>query len=874
MKRILSIILWLCILTIPAHAVLKEKDLARTLGVLKEELRIAYETQQYYKEMHEKQSAAQHQQLISFMQKCEQTALILYSQNSEYTFDMAYACQQATNLYRNLNLNSLPYERMRTWAENEILRYDGLIRALKHLPPIARADRSEVMTSADSTLSHAVDSLSTKVDSLKIDSTEIATSALTPSLVSEEEIITEPYILTHKQQADRAECLKYAEQLKVNIEEFLQSLTNEKEYYDALGDKAKELNDYAQLQYSNMRNSIFRNGGTNYFSILANLPMYIQRAKSTMSSKYGSFENHEGDYSEWRGSHMTFTSFFMIIYIAIAAIVSMLIVRFLIPKRFRTTQFLRKKAMITASLAAILFAIAVMVARNFSDYNFFLMSSSLMILIAWLLFAIFLSFLIRLDGKQVNSAMHVYIPFIVVAYIVIIFRIMLIPNILVNLAFPPVMLICTVWQIMAVHRNKGTLPKADMFYSRICSFAMIAACVMSWLGYTLLAVQIMVWWIFQLAAIQTVTCAYDLIDMFERKVIAMRIRPELKEMKKKGEDIQEQLDEVQKQMTKGRHITRTWLYDFVRLCLVPILAVSSILMSVWWACTIFEMTSLCRDAFVYKFVNQPDLIQLSLAQICLIASLWFVFRYIVYALRGFYRHYHSVMVGDVERANFTLANNVIGIFFWGLFFIIALIVLRIPKSGISVVTAGLATGMGFAMKDLLENFFYGISLMTGRVHVGDYIECDGIQGKVESITYQSTQVLTADGCVIAFLNSALFNKNFKNLTRNHRYELVKLPIGVAYGSNVEDVRAKLIEAITPICQETNEEGECITDISQPVKVAFIDFGASSVDLAVCIWMLVEMKITLSGRVKEIIYNTLNENNIEIPFPQCDVRIRQ
>ena len=103
--------------------------------------------------------------------------------------------------------------------------------------------------------------------------------------------------------------------------------------------------------------------------------------------------------------------------------------------------------------------------------------------------------------------------------------------------------------------------------------------------------------------------------------------------------------------------------------------------------------------------------------------------------------------------------------------------LHIPAGAIETVSAGLAAGLGFAMKDLLENFFYGISLMSGRVRVGDYIECDGIRGKVESITYQSTQIITSDGSVMAFLNSALFNKNFKNLTRNNSYEFVKLPVG-------------------------------------------------------------------------------------------------
>ena len=177
------------------------------------------------------------------------------------------------------------------------------------------------------------------------------------------------------------------------------------------------------------------------------------------------------------------------------------------------------------------------------------------------------------------------------------------------------------------------------------------------------------------------------------------------------------------------------------------------------------------------------------------------------------------------------------------------------------------------MQSILENFIYGISLMSGRIHVGDYIECDGIAGRVESITYQSTQITTNDGSVIAFLNSALFSKNFKNMTRNHRYELIKVPVGVAYGTDVEQVRQLLVEALQPLCHEENAAGQPLTDTNIPVSVAFSDFGESSVDLKVCIWMLVEEKLAVTARVKEIIYNTLNKNGIEIPFPQRDVHLK-
>ena len=176
------------------------------------------------------------------------------------------------------------------------------------------------------------------------------------------------------------------------------------------------------------------------------------------------------------------------------------------------------------------------------------------------------------------------------------------------------------------------------------------------------------------------------------------------------------------------------------------------------------------------------------------------------------------------------------------------------------------------MKDLLENFFYGISLMTGRVRVGDFIECDGIRGKVDSITYQSTQVITADGCVIAFLNSSLFNKNFKNITKNHSYEMVKVPVGVAYGANVDDVRKMLIEAVRSQMTKSRD-GRDIISQKKPVDVVFDDFGDNSVNLFVTYWVLVEEKFGMTGRIKEAIYNTLNAHNIEIPFPQRDIYIR-
>lgn len=163
--------------------------------------------------------------------------------------------------------------------------------------------------------------------------------------------------------------------------------------------------------------------------------------------------------------------------------------------------------------------------------------------------------------------------------------------------------------------------------------------------------------------------------------------------------------------------------------------------------------------------------------------------------------------------------------------------------------------------------------MTGRLRVGDYIECDGIQGKVESITYQSTQIITLDGSVIAFLNASLFNKNFKNLTRNHSYELVTIPIGVAYGSNIAEVRRILTDAIKPLCLQIVNGQNIVSPDKDNITIQLNDFGDNSIDLSIKLWPLVDQKAMFMAQVREIIYTALNENNIEIPFPQRDVYIR-
>ncbi|MBQ7180027.1 MAG: mechanosensitive ion channel [Bacteroidaceae bacterium] len=889
-KRTLLLMIGLILCLTQGHAVLKEKDLARTLGVLKAELKDTYEKQRAFMAIYEQQGAAQHKELVQYMQQSEQIGLMLYSQTQENTLAMAYACQQATDLYRELgrkNSRMMQYDRIINTIQHEVERLDELITSLKSLPPISIEDAKEVMTTSDSLLLQILDSFSEGQDSLIWAETEVEKEEGAENTTTEEEEDekeeeedesyseedeSEPLYLRGRQLKDRAECVAYADTLRSNMRNFLENLEKESTYYKSVREKVERLNTFAQSRYKMMQENIFRNGDRNYIRMLSRFSRYFRQASRSIRNKYSPLRGHSSRYSEWRGMSVVFISVFIIQYLAIALLLGWLIIRLAIPKSWRSPEYRLKRQMLTMVVGVGLFAIIVMTVRAFTDRNFIRMGTSLIINFAWLLEIIFLSLYIRLRGDQMRHAALSFMPLILVAFFVIMFRIVLIPNAVIILVFPMLLLLTVFWQlrVSALHRNY--LPNLDKLYINLTTTVIVIACIASWVGFTLMAVQIMIWWTFQIAAIMTITCLYDLMEMFKKRFMIFRIDPTLRQKQKDGEDIVGDIKGLLQEMTAGQHFGKTWFYDLLHHTIIPVLGVLSVPFSIYRAAEVFEMKSLCQRVFFMDILNVPDLIRLSLSKLCLVASLWFVFSYLNYAIRSIYSDYRRV-VSEGRTANITLAKNVIAILVWGLYFITTLVILNVPKSGISLVTAGLATGLGFAMQDLIENFFYGISLMTGRLHVGDYIECDGMLGKVESITYQSTQITTIEGNVIAFLNKSLFSKNFKNLTRNHEYELIKVPLGVAYGTDVELVRKVLIEALTPLCLSKNKNGVNLTDIRQtPLKLAFVDFGESSVNLCVCIWMLVEEKIALTASVKEIIYKALNENHIQIPFPQRDLHV--
>lgn len=500
----------------------------------------------------------------------------------------------------------------------------------------------------------------------------------------------------------------------------------------------------------------------------------------------------------------------------------------------REQSFLAKRTCIILAASVVTLALILGIIRMTWQQNFLMMASNLLIEYTWLLAVILISLLLRIDASQIKSAFRIYSPLIVIGFLVIAFRIVLIPTDIVEVCLPPILLVCTLWQWSVIRRHNDRIPHKDVYLTYTSLVVFFVSVLCAWSGYTLLSVQLLIWWIMQMTCILTLACVNDWLTNCRNRY----------DFSKKP-------------------VTQAWHFRFVYFVILPSLFVLSIILSIYWAADVFNLTELTRDVFTRDFIN-TQYIRASLITLAIVVILWFVFNYINHTSTQFVKLYLYRQDPSTADSRSLMFIKVLQVLVWGMWFMIVLAILHVSNTWLVVVSGGLSTGIGFAMKDILENIYYGISLMAGRIKIGDYIQCDGIRGRVSSINYTSTMLEATDGSVIAFQNSQLFTKNYKNMTKNHGYELDILEVGIAYGSDVNLVRQLLVEAISKL--------PCIDPERKP-RIVLKEFGDSSINLKILVWVPVLTQYINDGEIMECVYETLNKNNIEIPFPQREITIR-
>lgn len=184
-------------------------------------------------------------------------------------------------------------------------------------------------------------------------------------------------------------------------------------------------------------------------------------------------------------------------------------------------------------------------------------------------------------------------------------------------------------------------------------------------------------------------------------------------------------------------------------------------------------------------------------------------------------------------------------------------------------SAGIAgVAIGFAAKDTLANLFSGVFIMADAPYrVGDTVVLEtGERGEITHIGLRSTRMFTTDHAEITIPNSIMGNTKVINQSGGyHRKARIRAPIGVAYGSDIDQVRSVLTK-IAQTCPD-------VCALPEP-RVRFRQFGASSLDFELLFWIdNAQIKGRVLDEVNASIYNTFNEQGIEIPYSTQDVHIR-
>lgn len=781
-KRLYIIILLMVAFVLPSNAVLKEANLDTTLYMLRTELTNYHIDLEKQNQAAKAQQLAVIQELISIVKQADQNSIMLYSQRNGYIFDMTYACHEATEQFKKFKSKAVPFRQMIKKNNVEVARFDSLINYLYGMNTMFLSEEAQVNRNVDLTLAVNI----------------------------------------------RRQLVEKQKQLQAYVQA-----------YDRTDRKLQALNDYANRRYEDIQNSIFNNGDDNYLRILRNISMNYKEAKTSVTEKY---KPVPGMMSQW-DVRIIFILFGIIVFWGLISIfLNLFTIRIVITQLMkhgmfenRKESFMAKRPCLIMAMTVVTFAFILGIVRMAVTQNFVIMASQLLVEYSWLVGVILVSILLRVDNDKIKNTFRIYSPLMLVGFIVIVFRIILIPNDLVNLIFPPVLLLCALWQWNVIGRKHNQVLRTDKTYAFISLAVFGVSTIFAWTGFTLLAVQLIIWWTMQLTCVLTITCCEGWLSVYaKRKKLA------------------------------DKAITDKWLYRFIYKVLLPISGVLSFIISIYWAADVFNMSDTTWEIFNKDYIKTSNFTA-SLFSISEVACLYFLFNYINITSVDFMRHHFEKADPASAASKIVMFKNVMQVIIWGIWLLIALNVFQVGKSWLLAIFAGLSTGLGFASKDILENIYYGISLMMGRVKVGDYIICDGTRGKVSSISYTSTMLEATDGSVIAFQNSQLFSKNYKNMTKNHGYELDILEVGIAYGSNVKEVKQILIDALMKL--------DCIYQ-DKGVKVLLKSFDDSCITLRIVVWVNVLTQAIDDATIMECIYDTLNDHNIEIPFPQREITIKQ
>jgi small-conductance mechanosensitive channel len=232
-------------------------------------------------------------------------------------------------------------------------------------------------------------------------------------------------------------------------------------------------------------------------------------------------------------------------------------------------------------------------------------------------------------------------------------------------------------------------------------------------------------------------------------------------------------------------------------------------------------------------------------------------------LRGHHAHATSSTVYAFTR----LVRYVVWIFGT----IVGLNVMGFDLTSLAFLGGAIGLGIGFGLQNIFSNFISGIIILVEKtLKVGDFVDVQsGVRGTVTEIGMRYTRITTNDAVDVLVPNSEFINHPVTNWTYGDRSRVMRIPFGVAYGSDKNQVREAALAAAHSV------KG-AIIDEQHPVSVLLKRFGDSSLDFEIGVWVGADLVTKPGGTTSRVLWaleEELTRRGIEIPNPQRDLNVR-
>lgn len=206
-------------------------------------------------------------------------------------------------------------------------------------------------------------------------------------------------------------------------------------------------------------------------------------------------------------------------------------------------------------------------------------------------------------------------------------------------------------------------------------------------------------------------------------------------------------------------------------------------------------------------------------------------------------------------------------------FILLLQVMGINLTALAVFGGAVGVGLGFGLQAIASNFISGIIILLDRsVTVGDYVELeDGSKGVIRELQMRSTTLETFDGKDVMVPNEKFITSNFINWTHKNKEQRYALEFQVAYSTDLHKLFDLLRKVVASHPQVISGDDIPI-EIRPDAEIA--GFGDSGIDILIEFWMegIDDGKNRVGGDLLLMIWDAMKENDMEIPFPQHEVKI--